>query len=31
MVVCSLDALKKSLEEERNKNKEGNSKGVTTS
>ena len=30
MVICSLDALKV-FKEERNKNKKGNSRGVTTS
>ena len=31
MVICSLDALKKKGDEERNEKKKGNSRGVTTS
>ena len=30
MVTCSLDALKKVFKEERNENKKGKSRGVTT-
>ena len=31
MAICSLDALKRVFEEERNENKKGNSLGVTIS